>query len=581
MANIIIMNLSQLSANAKKEYYYVDNETEPIEGTDTADAPLKYLIDLIKSENKKVDKILTVVTNEAESAFDKLKTMLETYDPDLPEPEKIPGENDIETVNSIVSKVDANDSVYIETTGGIRNTTYTLMTIVRILEYSGVKFEKAVYSNYNRDPAIQNKIEDITSTYRLFNLINAANSFTSFGSAYELENCFKCTDNYAVKDTIAAMTEFSDNISLCQISHLDQTLERINDCLLKLSETSFSKKEDALFKSLAGVIRRKFYMDENHNMIEYPAIVRWCLDNKLIQQAVTIFTEKMPQYFYKNHFFTVEKETFSEMEGKNGNSYFGLEYELFYRGMMTQSLLPDNVTMFKNIIHEHWKKNTDKNSNSIGKTLEEIIVKALSECEAVSVFKGRLPKDKRNKYDYKVLVQDLDRFFKFKRAIYDESGKRRNLDEQLNKLADYPKIQDMLINNPKGSNSLFPTHCDELTKVIDNNEKLLCYIFNVPVKYSDSHLNYIDGMTSGKINGPYNINSNISVEDMHDICMDIYYIKTFIRNKLNHASEDEYDSERTEFFSAYPRYNVESELSVEYINKLLHSSLDRIEKIKI
>ena len=63
MANVIIMNLSELPTKyVPKEELYSGDGVKNIKGTNTADAPIKYLISLLKSKKDKIDKIITVVT---------------------------------------------------------------------------------------------------------------------------------------------------------------------------------------------------------------------------------------------------------------------------------------------------------------------------------------------------------------------------------------------------------------------------------------------------------------------------------------------------------------------------------------
>lgn len=574
MANIIIMNLSSLKPKSIEEPY--ESDLGILTGKNTADAPMKYLIEYFKYKNQKIDKILTVVTSQAKEAFSKLKSMLSEYDSSVVEPIEIEGDNQFQTVNDVIKHVNPNDKIYIEATGGLRNTTYTLMTIVRILEYSGVILEKAIYSNHSTDKSVPNRIEDITDTYRTFNLINAVNSFTSYGSSYELENYFDNTDNTVIKETIRSMKNFSDDITLCRTSQLDKTLKNLNDSLVKLTETPLESKDSALFKSLADVIRSKFYMNKESKKIEYPDVVRWCIDNKLIQQAVTIYVEKMPQYFYEKKFYSVSNDTLEIMKTKNEKSNFGFEYELFYSGMMNDSSLPEDASLFKNIIGKAY--NTDKDMPFRRKTDEEIIAQAFSDCDNMSVFNSRINSGIRKKYKLDILNKKLPGFFKFKRMIYDQDGKKYtniNLEERLK---DYPEIINMAQNN---LNAFFPNTSESFLSVINNNAKLLGYIFDVKNEYSDNHLNFLSSFENRTNNSSYTINEKVNMKDAHLVFMDIYFAKTFIRNKLNHASEDDSNEEFIRFFSDKEGYIVDTELSVEYISKFISNALDRINNLSL
>ncbi|WP_044975900.1 TM1812 family CRISPR-associated protein [Ruminococcus sp. HUN007] len=578
MANIIIMNLSKLppalpkNSTDNKDDSKTPNEVDydggkfgVIKGLYTADAPLKYLIEYIKSKNESVDKILTVVTDEAKTAFVALREMLKVYDPTVPEPIEIPGEDQLKTVQEIIDKVEPNDKIYIESTGGLRNTTYTLMTIVRILEYSGVTFEKAVYSNVG-----EKRIEDITSTYRMFNLINSVNSFTSYGSASELESLFKNNDHEIISETIAAMKDFSDDITLCRTSRLDSTLERLNECLIRLSTTKVTSKEAILFKSLSKVIRKKFYMDKDNRKIEYTDVVRWCLDNKLVQQAVTVFTEKMPKYFFDHNLFTVDENELEVIREKNKKSSFGLEYELFYSGLMTSVPVPDYADDFQKIVKA---ADFEKKSVVLKKSDERIIYEALCECENITTFRTRISSKKfGHKYDIDTLRDNLDKYFKVKTLLYDSRGNIRKINFE-EELKDYPEISEwfLKIKNPNTVKGFISS--------VVNDGKICEELLNFKTEYSDNHLNFISWIDKKSDRCMYSLNTKATVDEWKSIFMDIYYIKTFIRNNLNHASEDEVDDEKIKFFSSDSRYIINTDFSVEYIIKILNEALNKIEKI--
>ena len=252
MANVIIMSLSHL-----KE-----------------DAPIKYL--LLSLRKKKIDKIITVVTKEAETAFDKFEEMLlyftEENNIDLPEVIKISDTDEIKTINEVVSKISKDDKVYIESTGGLRNTTYTLMTIVRILEFSGITFRRAVYSDY-----VKQTIEDITDIYKMYDLINAVNSFTSYGNFSELDKFFRNSKNESVRNAVSAMNDFSEDIMLCRTLHLKDSLKKLNKSLRKLNlKRKSDKYYNIFFEDFMRCYDRKLitsgkrlFTNEHINTIEY------------------------------------------------------------------------------------------------------------------------------------------------------------------------------------------------------------------------------------------------------------------------------------------------------------------------
>lgn len=80
-----------------------------------------------------------------------------------------------------MEKVQAEDEVLLETTGGFRNAVMDLLLLSRILSYTGVKTIGAVYSNYPKT-----EIEDLSHLIGFFDLVGGMQELTSFGSVKTL-----------------------------------------------------------------------------------------------------------------------------------------------------------------------------------------------------------------------------------------------------------------------------------------------------------------------------------------------------------------------------------------------------------
>ena len=362
MANIIITNLSKLRSDSTDNEYISELDNIKVVGKNTNDAPVKYLIRHITDKGEAVNKIIVVTTPEAKTALEAFKETVKPFFDEEENIENIVDEVDAkdgeftETINKITKKFSSGDCAYIDTTGGFRNSSYILMCVVRILEYSGIRLKKAVYSFFETK-----KISDVTHVYGMYDLINAVDAFTNYGNSYGLDRYFRHTEEPAVKEVINAMNEFSENISLCRTSGLSDILNRLNVSLEKLSETQSDSAGIILLKSLIDTVRDKFYM--KGNTIEYPDIIRWCLDNRLIQQAVTIYVERMPEYFYKKGYFTVTTKKLKEIEAKKENSHFDISYKMFYNSFMQAD---KNIPVRKlfNAVSNECKKDYEYDKNN-------------------------------------------------------------------------------------------------------------------------------------------------------------------------------------------------------------------------
>lgn len=571
MRNVIITNISTLPKGVVKENLYQSN-LGAIEGIYTNDAPVKYLISYINSLGGKTDKIIAVSTTEADTAYDKFCETMKTYvkekNYDLPEIIKIPTSETVlaETIKEIVNEIRFHDNIYIDTTGGFRNSSYILMGVVRILEYSNIKLTKAVYSKYDRENAENNSIIDVTDTYRMFDLINAVNTFTSVGNSHELEEYFKLTEDATIQETINAMNEFSDAITLCRTSKLGETLNKLNRSLDAVAEIQSDSKDIILFRSLSETIKNKFGVKNGE--IEYPDIVKWCLDNRLIQQAVTIYTEKMPEYFFQKKFFTVCDETKKRFVKQNKKSYFGLEYEMFYGGLMANMFLPNGVNTILNII-----KNADLNNmdSIFKKSTDDILFKGMCECEDANTFIYRYSGKSYKKYNLRGIRSELEKYFKIRNYLYDSNGNLRSKEEYLKKLQKYPDVHNILGRNEYK----LPNRVHNFPKTLCNNKPLYMAVFGISLEYEDNHLNSIELLSC---TSEYTLSDKYTMEEKKEILRDIYYLKTFVRNKLNHASDDDKaEEERIKYFEKYG-YNVNADYGIREISELMYEALKKMKE---
>ena len=95
-------------------------------------------------------------------------------------------------------------------------------------------------------------------------------------------------------------------------------------------------------------------------------------------------------------------------------------------------------------------------------------------------------------------------------------------------------------------------------------------------EYHDKHLNFIERMNRPEVQKNYTVTDKIKAEELQEIFRDIFYIKNFVRNSLNHASEDEKNMDELKAYFAKYGYETEKELTVEHITQTLYTALERI-----
>lgn len=560
MKNVILTNLSTFNDKAVSGKY--DSDIGVIEGTQTNDAPMKYLLRYLSDKAEDI-KIIAIVTEEADSSFLNLEGVIEAFRAESSKNIKIKKvsvcEDKIEaSVGDIVAEFSAGDNVFVDTTGGFRSSIYLLMAVIRVLEYSGISVSKAIYSKFSRNNESANRIVDVTGQYRMFELINSVNSFSNFGNSYELEAFFSFSDNEAIKETISAMNDFSDAIAVCRTADLSAILERLNNALEVLQNTKLESMDMLLFQQLISLIRKKFYMENNR--LEYPSIVKWCLDNRLIQQAVTIYVEKMPEYLFSTKVLSYDP---TSVNTGSFSKNFDIYYNLLYNGLLklttsiTFSQYPVGNLLFR------LKRDDPAGYREI------CTVNSINDLS----IKDQLTQDER---------RGILNLIRVKNAIFSGPNVKRTAEEiesrkQNSKLRDF--VDTDIFDSMATTSEAFVNGLLKEKRYIH----LLQGEFSpyVPRVWAAADLNVVEHLERvvSENKGMYSFNSKIDNNYMKELLRNLIYVKRYVRNALNHASEERHITEEYDEYFREMGYNVSAELSVTEIESLLRKAIDLIIKI--
>jgi len=238
-----------------------------------------------------------------------------------------------DVLSDICSCIGRDDVVYIDTTGGPRNALNLIQLLTKILEYKNIKNPCSFYTNIQgRDKRI-----DTTDEYkRLMKLADGVNEFVTAGKSNQLRWCFDSSAPTEITALLNTMTEFTDKIQLCNTDDLDKTLTNLYNAINVVRTAESSSIEGVILKNLLPVIEEKFFGD-NGGKADYVRIIEWCLDNGLIQQALTIFVEKIPVYLYNNGVFSFNKKV-EEICNENKKSLGSREISVnaFYQQLMSK-----------------------------------------------------------------------------------------------------------------------------------------------------------------------------------------------------------------------------------------------------
>ena len=299
----IILFMSVMSPRAESKPYLCPDGRE-VEGTQTNEAPVKYLL---RHYGKKITKILCVVSaacrenihGRGYSTLEYFRREIERFchEEELPFPEGFLTEIDFQEDGGIEAEADLvrnvsrelkpGDEILLETTGGFRNSVMLLLLLSKILAYTGHPTAGAVYSFFDRANAGKDQVYDVSDLAGLFDLIAGMQELSGFGNVNALREYYKKRPHDAKIDALLSATKnLLDTITLCRTGQIRDAMRGFNDAM-SAAETC----QDAFLPQLLPAFRQKY--GERMNL---PGLIRWCVNSDMLQQALTIYKENIPDY---------------------------------------------------------------------------------------------------------------------------------------------------------------------------------------------------------------------------------------------------------------------------------------------
>ena len=563
--NILITCLSPYN-NKDNTYTYNTNglcSSDVIEAKHTNEPVLKLLHSILKDKNEKIDKIIPILSYEVENKPGKADDTITSYHFFSDLVKEVLNESNTEkildpvrdykdestlretgaVIDDICKRITSDDNIYIDTSGGKRTSADMLQLLTKILEYKGYKLAGSYYSNINVAPHTIQTTDNFT---QLTALADAVNEFVHTGRSYQLAECFTDENNAEINALISCMKQFTDKMQLCNISDLDTLLDEMRSHLEKVSSIRSDDAKIVILRNLLPVIENKFF-DGPSNTIDYCRMIKWCLENNLIQQAITIYIEKIPKYIFDSRILICDEKYISEVREK-------------------QAKKPQNKNIYAFIFYDEFMdyvSSTEKNNIAKLRT-------ALTE------------KFKKHNQSYKYdpdLKKYMDAFYKIKKSSRSAGTDFKSHMEEICTCSDTcisrieRTIADLSLQNQY-------TEFDTMISGFCNNETGLGKIMGISKENSstfDKKIRTASNITENDcVSQNITINPKTDINVLRSILFDYIYVKA-IRNQINHASDEENltENQKNEFESR--QYNVR-DFSAEAIGETLKASIERIEK---
>ena len=199
-------------------------------------------------------------------------------------------------------------------TGGLRHANLMMLILTRLLQYQEIKIGHVIYSNYNRNRDI-NWVDDVTDVYRLFDLIAGTAEFARFGSADILTRYYEDmgeNNSDELRKLLLAMQSFANQTKLCHYGDMKSAIEGLYSGLAEFekhvslaamkdgADRSRAETNDALMDIMKDEIQRMYsplFEKGVSRDIDDVELIRWCVEHNYLQQALTFYTERVPELF--------------------------------------------------------------------------------------------------------------------------------------------------------------------------------------------------------------------------------------------------------------------------------------------
>lgn len=221
-------------------------------------------------------------------------------------------------------------TIHADMTGGMRNASMMMLGVMRLLNFSGLQMGRILYSNWEQNRSF-NFVEDSQDVYRFFDLVAGATEFAKYGSVEKLADYYnidiyeqkpytaECGLNRELYELVNAMGYFAQSIKLCRYGELQDAC-----ALLAEKMQAFTNQErwnydanDKLFEALLPTIKESYKtVLSAHDDLD---IITWCVKQGHLQQAMTLYTERVPEFIAKHGFYTLDAATTKEINKKVKN----------------------------------------------------------------------------------------------------------------------------------------------------------------------------------------------------------------------------------------------------------------------
>ena len=234
-----------------------------------------------------------------------------------------------QAISQLLDKIEKEDTLSIDLSGGMRDTAMLLVTAARCMrDLRGVQTRRVIYAELRGEEPVAH---DRTQLYDLFDFVTAMDEFFSTGTAQKLKSYLwsEGEKDPVLHTLLTRINQFSDDLALCRVQALNEDLSQIAQALQAPPKES-KNLTSLFFHLLNDRFRTEFeglLASPKNNL---PALVSWCAEHGMYQQALTLLCEQMPAYVCRHLFVQPTETGWAYLAAQNQNKGKAWVYPLFH-----------------------------------------------------------------------------------------------------------------------------------------------------------------------------------------------------------------------------------------------------------
>lgn len=197
-------------------------------------------------------------------------------------------------ISAVLEQVAENDNLYIDLSGGMRDTATLLLIVARYLkDIRMVQTKKVLYSELKGNSSV---VRDSTGLYNLMDLITAVDAFFSTGTTEKLKAYMKQTGETDpdILNLLDRIDHFADDLALCRVQMLKADLKAIAR-QIKQRPASRETLGSLLYELMNDRFEAEFQNLMGSRSDSLPALVQWCAHHRMYQQGI-VYYQSVQQY---------------------------------------------------------------------------------------------------------------------------------------------------------------------------------------------------------------------------------------------------------------------------------------------